>query len=277
MPRPKRSAKKGRDERIWALRLLGRDEEFARRVDDWLAEMETDRDRAKLVGGYGWKEFEHLGDIEAARARFEQAAALDPGEELDWVQNGLAWTALLQGDREQARMVFEEVVARGEGGSNPHIGLTALDLLDGRPADAERRLIERQETAPVASHSLRWLALTRAEQGRWEDAVGPARRAAEMNPGAANLTQLTWILVAGELDVDEGLALARQVIESRNPWHPDYTATFPFTPSAEHAVGLALVKRGEVREGIAMLEEAARLRPDRAGIRADLQRASALL
>jgi len=271
------SEKKGRDERVWALRMLGRDEEFGQRVDDWLAEMETDRDRAKLVGSYGWKELEHRADVPAARARFEQAAALDPGKELDWIQNGLGWTALLQDDREQARTVFEEVVERGEGGSNPHLGLAALDLLEGRPAEAEQRLAERQETAPVASHSLRWLALTRAEQGRWEEAVGPARQATGMNPSAENFTQLAWILVAGDLDVEEGLILARRAIENRSPWYPEIYARFPFTPSAEHTVGLALVKRGEVREGIAMLEEASQLRPDRPRIREDLQRASSLL
>jgi hypothetical protein len=40
---------------------------------------------------------------------------------------------------------------------------------------------------------------------------------------------------------------------------------------------LAAVKRGQVQEGIARLEEAAEARPERARIREDLERAKALL
>jgi hypothetical protein len=51
----------------------------------------------------------------------------------------------------------------------------------------------------------------------------------------------------------------------------------PFVASPEHCLGLAAVKRGEVESGIALLEEAARLRPERVRIREDLQKARALL
>jgi Flp pilus assembly protein TadD len=152
------------------------------------------------------------------------------------------------------------------------VGLATIPLLQNRPAEAERILRERRDTTPLSARYHRWLALALAEQERYEDAEPYARRAVQMNDSSENLTALAWVLIAGDLGVDEGIELAgrAQAREKESLWSEP---TLPFLPSPEHCLGLAEIRRGRVEAGVIRLEEAARLRPDRSRIQQDIERA----
>ena len=116
-----------------------------------------------------------------------------------------------------------------------------------------------------------------AEQGRFEEAEAEARRALAMVPSYRARTQLAWVLIAGGRDLDEGVALATEARAMEIAGIHQRHQELPFVPSPEHCLGLAAIERGAIDEGVALLEEAAELRPDRPRIREDLRKARALL
>jgi hypothetical protein len=73
---------------------------------------------------------------------------------------------------------------------------------------------------------------------------------------------LAWVLVAGEIDLDEGITAAEKALEIP-PEYGDLSWITPFVPCPEHTLGLAQWKKGETQQAIEWLEKAAEVRPNR--------------
>jgi tetratricopeptide (TPR) repeat protein len=79
------------------------------------------------------------------------------------------------------------------------------------------------------------------------------------------------VLVAGELDLDRGIAMAEA--GRAIPPRPNELVLFLPQPPPEHALGLARLKQGRLAEAVSLLEAAARLKPNRALIQQHLAEA----
>ena len=99
-----------------------------------------------------------------------------------------------------------------------------------------------------------------------------AREIVSRDPRRETQTLLSWVLIAGELDVDEGVALAEKALGLRESPHASAYVEHYVAPP-QHGLGLAYLKRGEYDRAVGMLRTAAAERPDRPSIRQDLERA----
>jgi tetratricopeptide (TPR) repeat protein len=131
---------------------------------------------------------------------------------------------------------------------------------------------DQLDQGPARLVSYRLLGSILAEEGKFAEAEKLAQRAVALDASRASYNLLAWILVAGGLDIDRGVEAARQALKIPADYE-EPSETYPFTPVAEHSLGLAALKKGTTSEAVKLLEVAARLRPDRASIGEDLQRA----
>jgi serine/threonine protein kinase/tetratricopeptide (TPR) repeat protein len=256
----------------YAYLQTGRQAEFEERLQHDLDAAGSSLERAGIYASLAFRILDHGDDPLAAKVWFEKAVAEDENGEAPWLVAGLAWCRVMEGALDEAQSLFRRALSVRAGQSPAVVGLATIPLLQNRPAEAERILRERRDTTPLSARYHRWLALALAEQERYEDAEPYARRAVQMNDSSENLTALAWVLIAGDLGVDEGIELAgrAQAREKESLWSEP---TLPFLPSPEHCLGLAEIRRGRVEAGVIRLEEAARLRPDRPRIQQDIERA----
>ncbi|MBD3163389.1 MAG: tetratricopeptide repeat protein, partial [Candidatus Eisenbacteria bacterium] len=177
----------------------------------------------------------------------------------------------------EAETIFHEALAADAGRAQARIGLAVVDLLRGEHGQAERRLRAAIESGPRHANLYSILSLSLFAQERSAEAVPYAERAWEMTRSHSAAVELAWALIDGDVDVERGLELARTARDEISPHPEEKLWTLPFTPSPEHCIGLAHLKQGRAAEAVSALEEAARLRPDRKRITADLERARRLL
>jgi Flp pilus assembly protein TadD len=78
------------------------------------------------------------GELAQARAEAERAVALQPQHLGGW--HVLAWSQLLQGDVESARASFEQAFERDRNFADTLGGLALVHALQGRPEESERWL-----------------------------------------------------------------------------------------------------------------------------------------
>jgi hypothetical protein len=85
---------------------------------------------------------------------------------------------------------------------------------------------------------------------------------------------MAWILVAGDIDLDRGIELAAQAMETPESY---FEAAEEMSSLAlpEQCLGVAFLKRGRYDEAVEQLSEASRVRPDSDVIREQLELASA--
>ena len=102
--------------------------------------------------------------------------------------------------------------------------------------------------------------------------MDPSGARLAMRPDRGGHTLLAWVLIAGDLDLPAGLALAEKAASLPEEWGDD-TLAMPFDPSPEHCLGLAYLKQRRYEEAVVMLEKAAAGRPDRPLIQDHLQQA----
>jgi hypothetical protein len=93
-----------------------------------------------------------------------------------------------------------------------------------------------------------------------------------MHPTFVRYELLAWILIAGDIDVEEGRVLAEKARTLPVSWsRPVDMAAAPWRPSVEHALGLAHLKQGRPEEAIPFLKEAARMQPRRTQVQEHLR------
>jgi tetratricopeptide (TPR) repeat protein len=216
------------------------------------------------------------GLLERAEEAARRAVGPSPRpKDVDSLVN-LAWVLMRRGDNAEARRLLQ----RGLEISPQNAGLlytsAVSDLLDGNAEAAERRVGALLSEGPVRAEGFFIRSYALAQQGRFAEAEKDARRAYSMMPGRAGHEMLSWILVAGDIDIEQGLDLAEAALKMPEHFHAEMFK-LPFTAPAEHSAGLAYLKLGRKDEAVEMLERAAALRPDRKLIRDDLRRARPLV
>ena len=146
------------------------------------------------------------------------------------------------------------------------IGLRLLGRLQWCRRDyaaAEKSYGEALQRDPGDPQTLRELASFYGAQGRFTEARPLAQAALEREDDFFSRAMLAWILVAGDLDVEYGIELARSALSTPPFDDPtdEWRTAQPNAPVPEAVLGLAYRKQGNDRMALVFLEEAARMRP----------------
>jgi tetratricopeptide (TPR) repeat protein len=200
-----------------------------------------------------------------------QALTEERDPKLDEIQ---AWSLINQGRTEEAAKVLAGGL-KARPGSAELVLLGAFNqLAEGDAEAAERTAADLLERGPALAGAHVAMAYALGQQGRFREAVPHAERALAMSPDRSNRTLLSWVLVAGDIDVDRGMELAALALETPESY---FEAAKEMSSMAlpEHCLGVAYLKKGRYEEAVEQLSEASRIRPDNALIREQLQQASA--
>ncbi len=119
------------------------------------------------------------------------------------------------------------------------------------------------------------------KQKRLREAEALARKFLAENSGFHGYNLLAWVLIAGKIDLDEGISWAQKALNSKAEAVVPMTATnyenlaraFPYFPLPEHALGMAYLQSGQYKAAVDYLEQASALAPLRQGIKDDLENA----
>jgi len=118
-------------------------------------------------------------------------------------------------------------------------------------------------------------------QKRLGEAEALARKLLAENPGFHGYNLLAWVLIAGKINLNEGISWAQRALNSKAGAVVPMTSTnyenlaraLPYFPIPEHALGLACLQRGQYKEALDYLEQATVLAPLRQSIKDDLEKA----
>jgi tetratricopeptide (TPR) repeat protein/TolB-like protein len=256
---------------VRVLLATGQDSRAEEALQDGLENEGQTTGKRRLLGNAAWA---YLDSGRPARAATlaRRAVEMDPLIRDPWLRSPLL-QALLREERydEAEDLLRRELEVRPRDltllATRAQIGLRRGDL---QAAEAEVR--DLLSDGPASAWLSTLLATVLSEEGRFADAETPARRAFAMNPDRSRHALLAWILVAGDLDQEEGVRLAEAALEM--PESPTAAADRPpYEPSPEHALGLAYLQQGRHGEAVKLLERAAALQPDRTLIREHLAEA----
>jgi serine/threonine protein kinase/tetratricopeptide (TPR) repeat protein len=256
-----------------AYTVSGRLEEADKLVDKGLLRIPALTQRIEMLEGVA-EVFMLAGEFDRALDRIRQAESLLPGLPMPMLAALRVW-ALTKLDRiDEATTVLRQALQTSPRHWLLNIEDAGIHLAEGDPAGAEQIARGILKTGPAHSEVFALLATALAEQGRHKQGLEFARRQAAMNPGRTGKTLLAWVLIDGDLDVEEGIRLAEEARElPTGLGHA--TLTLPYHASPEHCLGLAYLKRGDHVKAAGFLQEAAELRPDRPSIDEHLRQAVA--
>ena len=200
-----------------------------------------------------------------------QALTEERDPKLDEIQ---AWSLINQGRTEEAAKVLAGGLKARPGSAELVLMGAFNQLAEGDAEAAERTAADLLERGPALADAHVAMAYALGQQGRFREAVPHAERALAMSPDRSNRTLLSWVLVAGDIDVDRGMELAALALETPESY---FEAAKEMSSMAlpEHCLGVAYLKKGRYEEAVEQLSEASRIRPDNAQIREQLQQASA--
>ena len=266
----------GSHEAIIELHLMaGREADAERALQAGLEFHPLPQDKADLLAraaaSYG-----DAGQPERSEELIRQAMALQGDDAPDWFQEGLIWALMNQQKYDEAEETLEQVMARHEG---PPTGMEAgfmmeLALARGDADAAVRVTLEHLSMFPLDRGTCWRAAVALTVQGDFARAEPLERKVLAMNPTFDAHQLLAWILIAGDIDVDEGQALAEKARTLPVHWSEAVNmAAAPWYPSVQHALGLAHLKQGRPEEAIPFLEEAARRQPRRTLVQEHLRQA----
>jgi len=186
----------------------------------------------------------------------------------------LARSLMAQGRTEEAAKVIEAGLELHPGSAELLLVSALNQLAEGDAESAEQTARDLLERGPVLAGAHVVMAYALGQQGRFGDAVEHAERAMAMKPDRGNRTLMSWVLVAGEIDVDRAMELAAQAMETPESYFE--AANEMFSPALpEHCLGVAYLKKGRYEEAVEQLSKASRIRPDNALIREQLEQANA--
>jgi tetratricopeptide (TPR) repeat protein len=247
-------------------------------LEDTLAESRLGRlpydwQRRELLGHLAWAYLWVGVRPERAEELLRRAEALDPaGEDLELYRR-LGEVLAYEGRYGEAEKELGRALSIDPHDEETQEHLAALSLLRQDHAAAETELRAQMEGHAPRVGALWLLAIALVEQGRHEEAERIARQAVEMSPTYRSYNLLGWVLVAGGIDLDGGIKMARKA--RAFPLGCYEKLRLPFEPEPEHTLGLAYLKKGNREKAIEWLEKAQEKRPDRALIAEHLREARA--
>ena len=264
----------GRARRVEAELRAGREDEAERLVTATLGELTDAREKRTFHQDLA-RVFLSAGRFAEAERQARLAETLAAPHVDPATAEVLGWSLMAQDKTGEAA----EVLARGTESCPGCAGLLVLQafnhLAAGEPdaaAECAQGLLDR---GPAVAEAHVALAYALAQRGRFAEAAPHAERALAMGPDRTHRTLMAWVLIAGGIDVDRGIELAREAVETPAPYNAAARElTCLATP--ELCLGVAYLEHGRYDEAVRQLTEAARLRPGRSDIREHLERARSL-
>ncbi|WP_027799247.1 tetratricopeptide repeat protein [Paraburkholderia dilworthii] len=129
----------------------------------------------------------------------------------------------------------------------------------GNIADAVKLAESLTQRFPADGNSWRWLGIALHRQGRYDDALAPLRKAAELIPEELE----TRTVLADTLRLKNKLAESERECRAIVAINPDNT-------EAQRILGIVLVHQGRVAEGLAASRRAIELAPNNASVHSSL-------
>jgi serine/threonine protein kinase/tetratricopeptide (TPR) repeat protein len=260
-----------------ALRALlsGRIDEARREYEQLLARPAADSRVWGRRRDVAWQfiDANHPEDVAAiCRPAFE----LPKSQELPDIHYVLATSHFLLGRFDDAERVFQDALTVEHPDTVGILSeLAFCQLSQGQPDSAEAS-IRRALEVGQASWGYLALGLAHAARGRYEEARSVAEQCVARDSTRASHELLAWVLVAGDLDVDQGAREARRALELM---HRTSSTSMRLSvwPPADHSLGLAYLKKKDARSAVDHLLRAAEVSPKRESVQRDLARAKALL
>jgi tetratricopeptide (TPR) repeat protein len=147
----------------------------------------------------------------------------------------------------QARESYQKALTHDPKSVDALLGLSRLDQLGGRTAEAEQRLIRAEELQPNSGLvSAAWAELYAAE-GRWPEAVARYREAIERDPNEMLYKHQLAVMLAKAGRVDDSVAVFTPLIGAAE---------------AHYNVGYLLHQQGQTMAAEEQLQRALALKPD---------------
>ena len=180
--------------------------------------------------------YTRIGRYEEGVATLERALAM---EEVAPIYHEIAFAQTLSGHYERAEAAARAALAIAPTDVWSHYTLNEILLATGQAAQAETL----------------------------------ARQAVEDAPGFHSSNLLARALVAGGIDPEEGLALARAAVDKLPPRYEERASSRVFFPLVEETLGQAYGAKGDHEKALLYLKRAAELAPLRPGIQESLRHA----
>jgi tetratricopeptide (TPR) repeat protein/TolB-like protein len=253
----------------------GRTTEAERALQRGLDFLRLPRARADL---YVWASWAYRAAGQPARAEelVQKALAVEGTSERRWYLEALIDPLIDQGKYDEAEDAVEHLEAVQGGRLFRGQERYRIDLALGRgdTDDAVRQALDALSRAPGSAGRIAQARGTLAAHGDFAGAEPHARRLLAMDPDRAAHVFLAWILLAGDLDVEEGASLAEKGVALPADWGRQAALNArPWLPSAEHVLGLARLKQGRRAQAIPLLEKAAALQPTSSLVQEHLEQA----
>jgi tetratricopeptide (TPR) repeat protein len=251
----------------WSHRL----DEAMQGLDRFLARPNPDHEKFEVMNNFG-KLLHDFGRLDKAESLFQRASALDISRRESTAFNNLGMVSMHRGQYDEAesrlRRATEARYANGQ--SHQWRALNAVLRHDLRLAEqilqAESRIEPRVSLSKIA-------VLIQCERGDFAEARALAEKCVAADSTRISHELLAWVLIAGGLDVERGVAEAQQALTLPAPMDREYK--LPCWPPAEHSLGLAALERGDSASAVEQLKRAAKRSPWRESVKADLTRAQA--
>jgi tetratricopeptide (TPR) repeat protein len=215
----------------------GRAEEARLIIENVASEIRTEAARRQLLvhAGLSWMA---AGHEEGAGRFFRQALELDRSHPYPEGQAWMAFWELRAGRNQDAIRRLKALDYNSVDAPGPVLILAAAEAAMGQPAAARKRLERSLGAGPVTRETWRALALVCGRLDDWQAARGYAEKAFALDDSAPAAAILAWVLVAGELDRDEGLRLAREAADRPDGYFQRIMG-LPGFPTAEQVLAMA--------------------------------------
>ncbi|MHC4971151.1 MAG: tetratricopeptide repeat protein [Planctomycetota bacterium] len=219
--------------------------------------LNADHGKAHALQGYIFYTDKKFAE---AQAKYEVALKLDDSDPLTYVRYGHTFVA--QGKDNEAKDAYLAGLKRHPQNDLPiRSGLYHLANRGKRASwlNLEPYLMEAVKLAPTSAPAWYYLGYCHLQNGRHESALAAYRKADKSAPG--NATYLFNIGYCHELlgDAKDALDYYRKALKAQ-PDHPD---------AANRFYGIAIVKRGKIKEASALFEELIELAPNTSSIHND--------
>ena len=119
-----------------------------------------------------------------------------------------------------------------------------------------------------------------AMQNRFDEAELYAQKAVELDSNYYNYNLMAWILIISDKDIDRGIQMALNALETRSVTTLNYIKNSkakyeqPLVYKiGEYVIGLGYLKKGDYNQALDYLEKAHLLLPHREDIKSDLEKA----
>lgn len=160
----------------------------------WAAPYHADSSSAQYeLGRFLWD----IGDRDAARLYFNEAMRIDPTNPQSYL--GLAFLMLRAGDTAGAQEMFNAALQRAPDNPLPYIGL-AMSALETDDADAALDIVEQaigqDITDPALTHFFREFAIVLISRGSFSDALAPLEALQALEPDDLDTHHMTALVYA---------------------------------------------------------------------------------